>query len=148
MQFVNDFEILLVEDNQSDVKLTLRALSKHNLANKVYVVGDGAEALDFIYGRNKYAGAENTNNLKLILLDLKLPKIDGIEVLREMKNNEETRKIPVVILTSSREDRDIEKCYKYGVNSYIVKPVNFEQFAEAVANLGMYWLILNEPPVR
>ncbi|MCF8306861.1 MAG: response regulator [Ignavibacteriales bacterium] len=148
MQFVNDFEILLVEDNQSDVKLTLRALSKHNLANKVYVVGDGAEALDFIFGRNKYAGAENTNNLKLILLDLKLPKIDGIEVLREMKNNEETRKIPVVILTSSREDRDIEKCYKYGVNSYIVKPVNFEQFAEAVANLGMYWLILNEPPVR
>lgn len=148
MSSYNDVEILLVEDNQSDVKLTLRALSKHNLANKVYVVGDGAEALDFIYGRNKYAGAENTNNLKLILLDLKLPKIDGIEVLREMKNNEETRKIPVVILTSSREDRDIEKCYKYGVNSYIVKPVNFEQFAEAVANLGMYWLILNEPPVR
>lgn len=138
-----DVEILLVEDNPHDVELTLRALKKHNLANKVQVVKDGAEALDFIFITGSFAG--RTNQLKVILLDLKLPKVSGLEVLQRLKNEESTRSIPVVVLTSSHEDRDIQECYRLGVNSYVVKPVEFEAFAKTVAEMGFYWLLVNKP---
>ena len=138
-----DVEILLVEDNPHDVELTLRALKKHNLANKVQVAKDGAEALDFIFNTGSFAG--QTNNLKVILLDLKLPKVSGLEVLQRLKNEERTRSIPVVVLTSSHEDRDIQECYRLGVNSYVVKPVEFEAFARTVAEMGFYWLLVNKP---
>ena len=138
-----DVEILLVEDNPHDVELTLRALKKHNLANKVQVVKDGAEALDFIFNTGSFAG--RTNQLKVILLDLKLPKVSGLEVLQKLKNEERTRSIPVVVLTSSHEDRDIQECYRLGVNSYVVKPVEFEAFAKTVAEMGFYWLLVNKP---
>lgn len=137
-------EVLLVEDNPSDVKLTLRALQKNNLSNKVHVVNDGAEALDFIYARGAYESRKEIHNLKVILLDLKLPKVDGLEVLKIIKADETTRMIPVVVLTSSKEESDIVESYKLGVNSYIVKPVDFDQFIESVAELGLYWCILNE----
>jgi two-component system, response regulator len=133
-------QILLVEDNPSDIELTLHALKKNHLANHIDVVRDGAEALEYLFG----AGA--TPAPRLILLDLKLPKVDGLEVLQKVKADPRTQSIPVVVLTSSREDRDVVECYKLGVNSYIVKPVDFVQFAEAVQNLGLYWLLLNEPP--
>ena len=139
-------EILLVEDNPYDVELTLLAFKQHNLANQIQVVRDGAEALDFLFKTGAYASPKLEDNPKVILLDLKLPKIDGLEVLRRIKSNPRTQSIPVVVLTSSREDRDIAECYKFGVNSYIVKPVDFEQFTEAVQKLGFYWLLLNEPP--
>ncbi len=138
-----DVEILLVEDNPHDVELTLRALKKHNLANKVQVVKDGAEALDFIFNTGSFGG--QTNNLKVILLDLKLPKVSGLEVLQKLKNEERTRSIPVVVLTSSHEDRDIQECYRLGVNSYVVKPLEFEAFAKTVAEMGFYWLLVNKP---
>jgi len=138
-----DVEILLVEDNPHDVELTLRALKKHNLANKVQVVKDGAEALDFIFNTGSFAG--QANQLKVILLDLKLPKVSGLEVLQKLKNEESTRSIPVVVLTSSHEDRDIQECYRLGVNSYVVKPVEFEAFAKTVAEMGFYWLLVNKP---
>ncbi len=138
-----DVEILLVEDNPHDVELTLRALKKHNLANKVQVVKDGAEALDFIFNTGSFTGL--TNQLKVILLDLKLPKVSGLEVLQRLKNEESTRSIPVVVLTSSHEDRDIQECYRLGVNSYVVKPVEFEAFAKTVAEMGFYWLLVNKP---
>jgi two-component system, response regulator len=138
-----DVEILLVEDNPDDVELTLRALKKHNLANKVQVVKDGAEALDFIFNTGAFAG--QTNRLKVILLDLKLPKVSGLEVLQRLKNEEHTRSIPVVVLTSSHEDLDIQECYRLGVNSYVVKPVEFEAFAKTVAEMGFYWLLVNKP---
>ncbi|MGD0828650.1 MAG: response regulator [Desulfobaccales bacterium] len=138
-----DVEILLVEDNPHDVELTLRALKKHNLANKVQVVKDGAEALDFIFNTGSFAG--QTNHLKVILLDLKLPKVSGLEVLQRLKDEERTRSIPVVVLTSSHEDRDIQECYRLGVNSYVVKPVEFEAFARTVAEMGFYWLLVNKP---
>ncbi len=138
-----DVEILLVEDNPHDVELTLRALKKHNLANKVQVVRDGAEALDFIFTTGSFAG--RTNQLKVILLDLKLPKVSGLEVLQRLKQEEHTRSIPVVVLTSSHEDRDIQECYRLGVNSYVVKPVEFEAFAKTVAEMGFYWLLVNKP---
>jgi two-component system response regulator len=140
---LHDVDILLVEDNPRDVELTLRALKKHNLANKVHVVMDGAEALDFIFSQGPYAGREN--NLRVILLDLKLPKINGLEVLHKIKADERTRQIPVVVLTSSHEDRDIKECYDMGVNSYVVKPVEFDKFAQTVAELGFYWLLINKP---
>lgn len=139
-------EILLVEDNPNDVELTLRALKKNNLANRVVVVGDGEEALDFILARGQYADREITNGPKVVLLDLKLPKVDGLEVLRAVKADERTRMIPVVMLTSSREERDIIESYRLGVNSYIVKPVDFEKFLDSVRDLGLYWLLLNQPP--
>lgn len=139
-----DVDILLVEDNPYDVELTLRALKKHHLANRVRVVGDGAEALDFIFGTGKYAG-ESPDQLKLILLDLKLPKVSGLEVLQRLKSDERTRRIPVVVMTSSHEDRDIKECYNLGVNSYVVKPVEFDAFAKTVADLGFYWLLVNQP---
>ncbi len=139
-------EVLLVEDNPADEKLTLKALEKNRIVNNVFVVRDGAQALDYIFHKGKYENIEKKNNsLKLILLDLKLPKVDGIEVLKQIKSDEKTKMIPVVVLTSSHEESDIVKSYKYGVNSYIVKPIDFEQFIEAVSNLGLYWLILNVP---
>jgi CheY-like chemotaxis protein len=136
-------EILLVEDNPHDVELTLRALKKHNLANKVHVAKDGAAALDFIFNTGSFAG--QSNHLKVILLDLKLPKVSGLEVLQRLKNEERTRSIPVVVLTSSHEDRDMQECYRLGVNSYVVKPVEFEAFARTVAEMGFYWLLVNKP---
>lgn len=138
-----DVEILLVEDNPHDVELTLWALKKHNLANKVQVVKDGAEALDFIFNTGFFDG--QTNRLKVILLDLKLPKVSGLEVLQRLKQEERTRSIPVVVLTSSHEDRDMEECYRLGVNSYVVKPLEFEAFAQTVAEMGFYWLLVNKP---
>jgi len=139
-------EILLVEDNPNDVKLALRAFKKNNLANQTYVVRDGAEALDYLFGEGQYAGRNLRNAPRVVLLDLKLPKVDGLEVLRRVKSDPRTQMIPVVMLTSSREERDIVESYQLGVNSYIVKPVDFEQFTMAVQNLGMYWLLLNEQP--
>ena len=139
-------EILLVEDNPNDVKLALHALKKNNIANRIEVVRDGAEALEFIFATGAYADRQNAENPRVILLDLKLPKVDGLEVLRQIKSDPRTRAIPVVVLTSSREDRDIVESYNLGVNSYIVKPVDFEQFNESVRQLGMYWLLLNQPP--
>ncbi len=138
--------ILLVEDNAHDAELTLRALRQHNLGNKVVLVRDGVEALDFIFGTGSYADCQGEPVPRLVLLDLKLPKVDGIEVLRQLKNNEDTRRIPVVILTSSAEERDIARSYDLGVNSYIVKPVEFERFAKAVADLGLYWFVHNRVP--
>ena len=139
-------EILLVEDNPNDVELTLHALKEHHLGNRIEVVRDGAEALEFIFNAGAYAHRSPDQHPKVILLDLKLPKVDGLEVLRRLKSDPRTRMIPVVVLTSSREERDIVESYKLGVNSYIVKPVDFEQFTEAVRNLGLYWLLLNQPP--
>jgi two-component system, response regulator len=135
---VVSLEILLVEDNPSDVELTLHAFRKHHLANQIHVARDGAEALEFLAGKCPLP--------KLILLDLKLPKVDGLEVLRRVRADPRTRDIPVTILTASREERDIVESYRLGVNSYIVKPVDFERFTDAVRVLGMYWLLLNEPP--
>jgi two-component system response regulator len=139
-----DVEILLVEDNPNDVELTIRALKKHHLANKVHVVKDGEEALNFIFASGPFAG-ESLNNLKVILLDLKLPKVSGLEVLQKIKEDEKTKTIPVVCLTSSSEDRDVEACYKLGANSFVVKPVEFDAFAKTVADLGFYWLLVNKP---
>ncbi len=142
----NGLEILLVEDNPNDVKLTLYAFKRANLANKVQVVRDGAEALARLFPAEQ--GPEHADHLpRLILLDLKLPKVDGLEVLRRVKADAQTRMIPVVVLTTSREERDIVESYRLGVNSYIVKPVDFEQFIEATRTLGLYWLLLNQPPV-
>lgn len=143
---LNEVELLLVEDSPNDVELTLRVLQRHNLSNRVHVVRDGQEALDFIFAAGAYAHRKIENHPKVILLDLKLPKVDGLEVLRRIKSDERTKAIPVVVLTSSKEDRDVIKSYKLGVNSYIVKPVDFEQFVNAVKDLGLYWLLLNEPP--
>src|SRR5262245_2815042 len=139
MKPLDDVEILLVEDNPNDVELTLRALQKQNLANKVYVVKDGAEALDFIFGTGTFAQRRVENRPKVILLDLKLPKVDGLEVLRRVKSDERTKHTPVVMLTSSQEERDVLETYNLGVNSYIVKPVDFSTFVHAVSELGVYW---------
>lgn len=141
-----ELEVLLVEDNMSDVELTIRALRKNNIANKIIHLRDGAEAIDFLFAQGEYANRNILNSPKLILLDLKMPKINGIQVLEKIKSDERTNKIPVVILTSSKEDPDIEKCYALGANSYVVKPVQFETFVKAVQDLGLYWLILNQPP--
>ncbi len=141
-------EILLVEDNPADAELALRALQKHKLANQVIVCGDGEEALDFLFARGKYGDRRIENGPKVILLDLKLPKIDGLEVLRAIKNDPRTRLFPVVVLTSSNQDKDIAECYALGVNSYIIKPVDFEKFVAAVRDIGLYWLLLNQPPLR
>jgi len=142
----NEVEILLVEDNPNDVELTLRALKKNNLTNKVHVVKDGAEALEYIFATGAYASRDSNNNPKVILLDLKLPKVDGLEVLRQIKSNERTKMIPVVVLTSSKEERDLVESYKLGANSFITKPVDFESFVKAVKELGLYWLLLNQSP--
>ncbi len=142
----NLVEILLVEDNPNDLELTLHALKRNHLANHIEVVRDGAEALEFIFGTGAYTHRRVEDTPKVILLDLKLPKVDGMEVLQRVKTDPRTRTIPVVVLTSSREERDVVESYQLGVNSYIVKPVDFEQFTEAVRNLGLYWLLLNQPP--
>ena len=139
-------EILLIEDNHQEAELTIRSLKKHNLANRLMHIDDGEEALDLIFSRGKYAGNKDLLNPKLILLDLKLPKVDGLEILRQIKSDERTKMIPVAILTSSKEEKDIIESYKWGVNSYIVKPVSFESFSGAVSELGLYWLILNQSP--
>jgi two-component system response regulator len=138
-------EILLVEDSPSDLELTLHALRRNNIANNIRVVSDGEEALDFIFCENDYINRDITNTPRIIMLDMKLPKVDGIEVLRRIKKDARTRKIPVVMLTSSREEKDIVESYELGVNSYIVKPVDFDQFTEAVRQVGLYWLLLNQP---
>jgi CheY-like chemotaxis protein len=142
----NEVEILLVEDNPNDVELTLRALKKHNLANKVHVVKDGAEALEYIFANGAYAHRKIEDHPRVILLDLKLPKVDGLEILRRIKSDERIKTIPVVVLTSSREERDLVESYRLGANSYITKPVDFESFVKAVSELGLYWLLLNQPP--
>ncbi|HEY2252406.1 MAG TPA: response regulator [Planctomycetaceae bacterium] len=143
----NHVEILLVEDNPNDIKLAMHAFTSHNLANVVHVVRDGAEALEFIFCTDRYAHRKVENGPKVVLLDLKLPLVDGIEVLRRIKGDARTQKIPVVIMTSSREECDIVKSYQLGVNSYIVKPVDFDQFTDVVRELGYYWLLLNQPPM-
>jgi two-component system response regulator len=140
-------EILLVEDNPSDVALALHAFKKHNFANHIQVLRDGAEALAFLFGTGAYAQRDITSAPKVILLDLKLPLVNGLEVLRQLKADPRTQPIPVVMLTSSREERDIVKSYQLGVNSYIVKPVDFAQFSEAMRTLGIYWLLYNQPPI-
>jgi len=141
----NMVELLLIEDNPNDAELTIRALKKRNLTNSLLIVEDGAEALDFIFAQGKYSQRDETRFPKVILLDLKLPKISGLEVLRTLKNNAQTRTIPVIIVTSSAEDPDIKAAYDLGANSYVVKPVDFDQFSEAMSNLGIYWLFLNRP---
>ena len=138
--------ILLVEDDPDDVKLTLKALEKSRITNKVEVAWDGVEALDYLFGRGKFEGRDLSIMPQLILLDLKMPKLDGIEVLRRMRSDERTKLLPVVVLTTSTEDRDRIESYKLGANSYIRKPVDFYQFAEAIQQLGLYWLVLNEAP--
>ena len=140
-------EILLVEDNMSDAELIIRSLRKVNLANNLVHVKDGAEALDFIFGHGEYEGRAGEIIPKVILLDIKMPRVDGIEVLRQIKANEHTRLIPVVIMTSSKEEQDIITSYQLGVNSFVVKPVDFTAFARAVSELGMYWVLTNQPPV-
>ena len=140
--------ILLVEDNPDDVELTKRALKIHNIANDVIVARDGVEALDYLFATGAYAGRDMTVTPQLILLDLKLPKVDGLEVLRRLRSDERTMFLPVVILTSSKEEQDLVNGYKLHANSYIRKPVDFNQFSEAVRQLGLYWLVLNEPMPR
>jgi CheY-like chemotaxis protein len=142
----NHIEILLVEDNPNDEELTLHALKKNKLTNHIAVVRDGAEALEFIFCTGAYAHRSLEDSPKLILLDLKLPKVDGLDVLKRIKSDPRTQMIPVVVLTSSSEERDIVDSYKLGVNSFITKPVDFEQFTEAIRQLGLYWLLLNQPP--
>ena len=142
----NGIEILLIEDNPHEAELTIRALKKQNLVNKLVHIDDGAEALDFIFSRGKYVANGKIQQPKLILLDLKLPKIDGIEILKQIKAHEKTKMIPVVVLTSSKEEKDIMDTYSLGVNSYITKPVNFESFSKAVVEVGLYWMVLNEKP--
>ncbi|HEY3897491.1 MAG TPA: response regulator [Chthoniobacter sp.] len=142
----NAVEILLVEDNPEDLKLALRALKKAALTNRIHVARDGEEALEFIFCEGPHASRKIEDVPRVILLDLKLPKVDGLEVLQRVKTDPRTKAIPVVVLTSSREQNDVIRSYNYGVNSYIVKPVNFDSFAKAVEELGLYWLLLNHPP--
>lgn len=146
MNDLNAVEILLVEDNPHDAELTIRALKKKHLANKVFHVEDGAQALDFLFARGRFADRNMEDSPKVILLDLKLPRINGLEVLRAIKEEERTRNIPVVIVTSSAEDPDVNTAYQLGANSYVIKPVEFDAFIEAMSKLGIYWLMVNYPP--
>ena len=141
-----EVEILLIEDNPEEAELAIRSLRKYNLANKLLHIDDGAEALDVIFSKGKYEGNKNPLQPKLILLDLKLPRVDGLEILRQIKSDEQTKVIPVVVLTSSKEETDIIESYRLGVNSYIVKPVNFDSFTKAVSELGLYWVVHNQSP--
>ncbi len=140
--------ILLVEDNPDDIELTERALRKNNIANKVVVARDGVEALDYLFGTGAYAGRDIDGQPQVVLLDLKLPRMDGLEVLKRIRADARTKLVPVVILTSSREEQDLIEGYRSGANSYIRKPVDFDQFTEATRQLGLYWLVLNEPPPK
>lgn len=144
IQDINAYEILLVEDDPNDAELTLRALNKHNLANKVFVVKDGEEALEFIFATGRYVTRDITVPPKVIFLDLKLPKVNGIEVLKKVKADERTKYIPIVVVTSSKEPRDMQECYALGVNSYIQKPIEFENFVTAISEAGLYWLVVNK----
>ncbi|MDD4555331.1 MAG: response regulator [Bacteroidales bacterium] len=139
-------KILLVEDNPSDIELTLRAFERQKIGNEIIVAEDGKEALDYLFGTGEYSGRDISEQPTVILLDLNLPLIDGKEVLRQIRSSELTRRLPVVILTSSKEEQDVTQSYDLGVNSYIRKPVDFNQFSEAVRQLGLYWLVINEPP--
>lgn len=141
-------EILLIEDNPHEAQLVIRALKKINLANKLLHIDDGAEAISFIFAQQKYADRNIEDHPKLIMLDLKLPKVDGLEILQRIKSDDRTKTIPVIVLTSSREEQDIVRSYKLGVNSYIVKPVNFDSFSKAVTELGLYWMLLNLNPTE
>ncbi len=142
-----EIEIVLVEDNPSDAELMIRALKKHNLANRIVLLKDGAEALEFLFAE-RGTGQQGPFAPRVVLLDIKLPKVDGLEVLRRMKSDERTREIPVVIMTSSNQERDIKTAYTLGVNSFVTKPIKFQEFAKVVAELGMYWLMVNVPPVH
>jgi CheY-like chemotaxis protein len=145
---MNSVDVLLVEDNMTDAELAIREFRKNRLANNLVHVKNGEEALDFLFSRGQFEGLrENALPPKVVLLDIQMPKVNGIEVLQRMKADDRTRATPVVMLTSSKQDPDIQQCYALGANSYIVKPVNFERFAEAIRNLGFYWLLLNQPPV-
>lgn len=146
MTIAPDKPILLVEDNPDDIELTRRAFRKNNLLNPVVVAEDGVAALDYVFGRGAWEGRDVSDRPALVLLDLKLPKLDGIEVLRQVREDARTRTIPIVVLTTSREDRDVVESYRLGANSYVRKPVDFNEFIDAVRNLGMYWLLLNEAP--
>ncbi len=147
MELNNEVDILIVEDNSTDAELTLRALKKNNLANRIFLVEDGEEALDFLFARGKFKTREKKENPKVVFLDLKLPKVDGLEVLKVIKNDVMLKTIPVVILTSSNEESDIIESYQLGVNSYITKPVDFEKFMIAIKEIGFYWLLLNQQPI-
>ena len=146
MNTSNAMEIMVVEDNPQDLELTLRALRKANVSNRIQVARDGAEALEYLFCEGPYVGRRIEDTPKVVLLDLKLPKVDGLEVLEKIKNDPRTKAIPVVVLTSSKEQKDVVETYRLGVNSYIVKPVGFEGFAAAVGELGLYWLLLNQAP--
>ena len=146
MPEIEEVEILLAEDNPADAEMTMRALRRNNLANKVRWVKDGEEALEFMFRTGAYADRDPAQVPKLVMLDIKMPKVDGIEVLRRLKENPETRAIPVVVMTSSNEERDVFESYRLGVNSYIVKPVQFDAFLETVAKIGMYWVLTNRAP--
>ncbi len=143
---IEDVEILLVEDNPTDAELATMALKEGNLANKLVWVKDGAEALDFLFATGAYAARKIEDSPKVVLLDLRLPKVDGLEVLRRLKADARTKRIPVVVVTSSKEDRDVVASYDLGVNSYISKPIEFDEFAKVISNLGFYWLLINRPP--
>jgi CheY-like chemotaxis protein len=146
MSMTHAIEILLVEDNPADLELTLRALTKHNLVNKIHTVRDGEEALDFLFCRGPYSSRTFETPPKVVLLDLKLPKVDGLEVLRTLKSDPRTKAVPVVIMTSSSQQRDLVEGYHLGVNSYIQKPINFVEFQEVINNLGYYWVVVNKAP--
>jgi len=146
MENFNAVEILLVEDNPQDAELMIRALRKQKLANRIHVAEDGEVALDFLFCKGKFSDRDFSQSPKVIFLDLKLPKVSGLEVLQELKSNPRTQTLPVVVVTSSRENPDIKKAYKLGVNSYVVKPVNFDDFLKAMSQIGLYWLLVNEVP--
>ena len=142
-----EIEVLIVEDSESDAEMIIRALKKNNFANRLFHVSDGVEALDFLFGEGEYADRQIAHTLKVILLDLKMPKLNGKEVLLKIKGDQRTKKIPVVMLTSSKEDPDIQECYDLGANGYVVKPVEFSEFQKTITNLGLFWLLVNEPPL-
>ncbi len=146
MENYEPVEILIVEDNPHDAELTVRALRRSNLANNCFIVEDGEDALEFIFSRGKYAARDRSKTLRVIFLDLKLPKVSGLEVLQAIKSNESTRLLPVVILTSSKEDPDIQQAYALGANSYVVKPVDFDSFIHSINTTGLFWLLINVPP--
>ncbi|MFA5801346.1 MAG: response regulator [Thermoleophilia bacterium] len=145
---IDEIEVLLVEDNPNDAELAIRSLKKHNLANNVHWVKDGAEALEYVFGNDPDTAPHMNGGLKFILLDLKMPKVNGKEVLKKIKADPKTNSIPVVVMTSSNDDQDVEECYRLGANSYITKPVEFEKFTKVVADLGYYWMIINDYPHR